>query len=81
MPPHSQMMSIYGLHLCVCFGTEMLVKLRPDTGLQLWILKYRPTPHSLFTIATTELFFAFLVGLFAMKFYYQYVSLLEISET
>jgi hypothetical protein len=81
MPPHAQVLNIYGIHVVIAAATELLLKLRPDTGLQSRFLKHRPTPQTYFTISATELFLAFATALFAMKFYYQYVSVVEISET
>ena len=81
MPPHREMMLIYGLYVFFCTASELVLKLRPDTGLKYGPLQYQPTHHTYFTISTTELSLAFAMALFATKFYYQYVSFLEIDKT
>ena len=78
---HGALMNLYGLSLVVFTATEIVAKLRPDTGLQFWFLKYRPTRHSFFTISATEIFLAFVTAFFAVEFYYEYVSFLEIGTT
>jgi hypothetical protein len=81
MPPHRAMMLIYGLHVFFCTFSELVAKLRPDTGVRFWSLEYRPSPHAFFAIAATEFYLAGAMAVFATKFYYQYVSFSEIDKT